>query len=164
MAISVSAAAVTPFLWSHSDTSCGSGRSSRWSRARQPLTSITTPLRPSSSSVHLGDDIVGVPAQAGDLVGEWLTVRAGLVRPAENDDRIGHSLILQTAPPIHAVGVHRDHVYLERPAGGAVGLAQTGEPGEQAGQVRRIPPAVQPAVPDLGGAAERGVSMAADED
>ena len=42
--------------------------------------------------------------------------------------------------------------------------AQLGQPGEQAGQVRRVSPAVQPAVPDPGRAAQRGVAVAADQD
>jgi NAD(P)-dependent dehydrogenase (short-subunit alcohol dehydrogenase family) len=55
-------------------------------------------------------------------------------------------------------------VHLERAVTGALLGAEAGQSLKQAGQVRGVSPAVQPAVADAGGAAERGVGVAADED
>src|SRR5215472_13260679 len=89
---------------------------------RRPVTDRRGAVLPGT----LANDVVSVLAQLAELVGQRFGVGTGLVRPAEADDHVGDPLLFEPPYPVHAVGVHRDHVHLERAVRGTRLSAQPG--------------------------------------
>ena len=110
---------------------------------------------------QLRDHAVRVAAQRVELLLQRGGV--GLVGVAEADDRVGDALVLEPADAVDGVGVHRDHVDLERLVRGALLLAVLRELREQRVEVV-LAAAVHPAVAQPRGAAQRGVGVAAEQD